>query len=92
MKALVWPAVQKAHTWQLILWQEGVGSPVGSGTPRGQQGSQAAVFRLVLPPELALPLHSCVDSCTQILHYGLPGDCFLNEHINVMNFVLAKEL
>lgn len=92
MKALVWSALLKAHIWQLIVWQEGIGSPVGSGTPWGQQSSQAAVFRLVLPPELVLPLHSCVDSCTQTLHYRLPGDCFLNEHINVMNFVLAKKL
>lgn len=80
------------HTWQLIVWQEGTGSPMDSGALRGQQSSQAAVFRLVLPPELVLPLHSCVDSCTQTLHYRLPGDCFLNERINVMNFVLAKKL
>lgn len=65
---------------------------MGSGTLQGQQSSHAAVFRLVLPPELVLPLHSCVDSCTQTLHYRLPGDCFLNELINVINFVLAKEV
>lgn len=66
--------------------------PLGSGARQGQQSSQAAVFRLVLPPELVLPLHSCADSCTQTLHYRLPGDRFLNEHISVMNFVLAQKV
>lgn len=64
---------------------------MGSGALQGHQSSQAAVFRLVLPPELALPLHSCADSCTQTLHYRLPGGRFLNERINVMNFVLAQK-
>lgn len=66
--------------------------PTGSGALQGQQCSQAAVFRLVLPPELVLPLHSCADSCTQTPHYRLPGVCFLNERINVMNFVLAQKV
>lgn len=66
--------------------------PTGSGTLQGQQSSQAAGFRLVLPPELVLPLHSCVDCCTQTLRYGLPGDRFRNELINVMNCVLAQKV
>jgi len=80
------------HAGQRIVWQESSHVPMGSGARHGQQSSQAAVFRLVLPPELVLPLHSCVDSCTQTLHYRLPGDRFLNERINVMNFVLAQKV
>lgn len=90
--SLVSTAQSNTYTRQLIVRQESSWVPTSSGTLQGQQSSQAAGFRLVLPPELVLPLHSCVDSCTQTLHYGLPGDHFLNELINVMNFVLAQKV
>jgi len=93
-KASLCSELQKAAQMPCSWWcgRRAIRVPMSSSTPQGQQSSQAAVFRLVLPPELVLPLHSCVDSCTQTLHYRLPGVCFLNERINVTNFVLAQKV